>query len=68
MISLTAYDGAVAATIRLTTLRQMWRAQGIPVDRQDELIAAITVKAQPGTVVGPFRIPQAIQLELPFPS
>ena len=38
-------------------LREYWTAQGITPERQDELIAEITAKAQPGAKVGPFTIP-----------
>jgi hypothetical protein len=37
-------------------LRALWTEQGVSQDRQDELIAQITAKAQPGAMVGPFRI------------
>ncbi|CAN5294318.1 hypothetical protein BH10PSE16_BH10PSE16_00760 [soil metagenome] len=37
-------------------LRAMWTEQGVPQARQDELIAQIGAKAQPGTQVGPFTI------------
>jgi hypothetical protein len=43
-------------------LRELWTAQGVPAARQEELIAAITAKAQPGAMVGPFRIPFAEEL------
>jgi hypothetical protein len=38
-------------------LRKSWTAQGISQERQDEIIAQITAAAQPGAMVGPFRIP-----------
>lgn len=37
-------------------LRNIWTEQGMPQDRQDELIAQIVAKAQPGAMVGQFRI------------
>lgn len=40
-----------------TKLREHWTAQGISPARQEELIAEIAAKAQPGTKVGPFTIP-----------
>jgi len=40
-----------------TKLREYWTAQGIPPTRQEELIAEIAAKAQPGAKVGPFTIP-----------
>lgn len=38
------------------SLRALWDAQGVPKDRQDEIIGAIVAKAQPGAKVGPFTI------------
>jgi len=38
-------------------LRALWTEQGVPADRQDELIREIEDKAKPGAAVGPFRIP-----------
>lgn len=38
-------------------LRKIWTAKGVSKDRQNELIASITAKAQPGAHVGPFVIP-----------
>jgi phospholipid N-methyltransferase len=43
-----------------TRLRAMWEAQGVPQERQEEIIRDTTVKAQPGAYVGPFRIPERI--------
>lgn len=41
-------------------LRKMWTAKGVTEDRQNELIASITAKAQPGAYVGPFIIQSQI--------
>lgn len=38
-------------------LRKLWTENGIPQDRQDELIAQIAAKAAPGAQVGPFAVP-----------
>lgn len=38
-------------------LRAIWNYKGIPQEKQNELIADITAKAQPGAAVGPFTIP-----------
>lgn len=38
-------------------LRAYWTAKGIPEHRQTEIIAALAAKAQPGTQIGPFRVP-----------
>ena len=35
-------------------LRETWTAQGVAPERQDELIAGIAAKAEPGAQVGPF--------------
>jgi len=43
-------------------LRELWTDQGVSQKRQDELIAEITAKAQPGAKVGPFTIPYRVQL------
>jgi len=43
-------------------LRTLWTEQGVPQDRQDELIAEINAKAAPGAMVGPFRIPYRTEL------
>jgi hypothetical protein len=37
-------------------LRDLWTAKGVSEERQNELIADVTVKAQPGAKVGPFTI------------
>jgi hypothetical protein len=37
-------------------LRAMWTAKGIPEERQNEILAEVAAKAQPGAQVGPFRI------------
>ena len=37
-------------------LREMWRKQGIPKDRQDEIIREVEEKAKPGARIGPFQI------------
>jgi hypothetical protein len=37
-------------------LRALWTAQGVPLARQNEILADITAKAQPGAHVGPFVI------------
>jgi hypothetical protein len=43
-------------------LRALWTAEGVPQARQDQILAEITAKAQPGAMVGPFRIPYAEEL------
>jgi hypothetical protein len=48
-------------------LRQLWDAKGVPRERQDEIIADITAKAQPGAWIGPFRIPPPI-VAIPDPE
>jgi len=37
-------------------LRKLWTSQGVPVEKQDRLIAEIDAKAQPGARVGPWVI------------
>jgi hypothetical protein len=37
-------------------LRRLWDAQGVSQERQDELIADTTAKAQPGAKIGPFTL------------
>jgi len=37
-------------------LRDLWTAKGVPQARQDEMIAEIEAKAQPGVKVGPFTL------------
>ncbi len=41
--------------------REMWTRQGVSTERQDELIAGIAAKAQPGAQVGPFVVGEAIE-------
>jgi hypothetical protein len=36
-------------------LRSLWSARGIPAERQEQMIAEIKAKAQPGAAAGPFR-------------
>ncbi|OAN76729.1 hypothetical protein A8B82_15150 [Sulfitobacter sp. EhC04] len=43
-------------------LRASWTAEGVPQERQDQMIAQIVAKAQPGAMVGPFRIPDRAPL------
>jgi hypothetical protein len=38
------------------SLRRIWDAQGVSQERQDELIADTTAKAQPGAKIGPFTL------------
>jgi len=45
------YDAAEAA------LRKLYNEQGLPKEKQDEIIADATAKAQPGAMAGPFQIP-----------
>ena len=40
-----------------TALRLLWTKNGVSKKRQDDLIAEAAAKAQPGALVGPFRIP-----------
>lgn len=37
-------------------LRLIWHKAGIPIEKQDALIAELAAKAQPGAMVGPFVI------------
>jgi len=37
-------------------LRALWNAKGVPKERQEAILADITAQAQPGAMVGPFRI------------
>lgn len=37
-------------------LRALWTSQGVSTERQDALVAGIVAKAQPGAMVGPFRV------------
>lgn len=43
-------------------LRALWTELGVPQSRQDELIATITAKAQPGAMVGPFKVQYRTEL------
>lgn len=46
-------------------LRRLWTSKGVPVERQDALIADIAAKAAPGAMFGPFVIsgtPPAFEL------
>jgi hypothetical protein len=38
------------------TLRALWTRKGVPKEMQDEIIRDAEAKAQPGAMVGPFRI------------
>ena len=38
-------------------LRASWDAEGVPVEQQNEMLAEITRKAQPGARIGPFLLP-----------
>jgi hypothetical protein len=38
------------------SLRDRWTAQGVPKEKQDEILAGITAKAQRGAMVGPFKL------------
>lgn len=40
-----------------TKLRQIWNEKGVPVEKQEAILADITAKAQPGAMIGPFQIP-----------
>jgi len=42
------------------TLRSLWNEEGVPKERQDEILADIAAKAKPGAFVGPFRIPERL--------
>jgi hypothetical protein len=35
-------------------LRELWTRQGVPQERQDEIIRDIEEKAKPGAKIGPF--------------
>jgi hypothetical protein len=37
-------------------LRELWAAKGVRPERQEDLLADIAAEAQPGSIVGPFRI------------
>ena len=47
---------ARGAVLRVATMRRLWDAQGVSQERQDELIADTTAKAQPGAKIGPFTL------------
>lgn len=47
-------------------LRDLWTSQGVSAERQAEMIAEITAKAQPGAQVGPFRIKDQLQPGIPM--
>lgn len=55
--------GAAPADDPETDLRAMWSEQGVPKERQDELIRQIGAKAAPGAKVGPFEVQPAENLE-----
>ncbi|MCS6302793.1 MAG: hypothetical protein H8K07_03895 [Nitrospira sp.] len=38
-------------------LRKLWTRQGVDPATQDQILADLTAKAQPGAWVGPFQIP-----------
>lgn len=42
-------------------LRAIWTAKGVPAKRQDNMIAEIVGKAQPGARVGPFILGGSIE-------
>ncbi|SIT87077.1 hypothetical protein [Pontibaca methylaminivorans] len=44
-----------------TLLRELWTQKGVSLKRQNELLAEIRAKAQPGSTVGPFVIPGKIE-------
>ena len=46
-------------------LRQLWTEAGVSEDRQNQIIAEIHAKAQPGAWVGPFRIPARLDDDRP---
>lgn len=41
-------------------VRAIWDAKGVPLEKQDAMLADITAKAQPGAQVGPFIIVKTI--------
>jgi antirestriction protein ArdC len=43
------------------SLRTIWIRNGVPLERQEQLLAEISAKAQPGTQIGPFKIPDKPQ-------
>jgi hypothetical protein len=38
-------------------LRELWTRKGVPEAQQDEILADIAAKAQPGARIGPLTIP-----------
>lgn len=42
-------------------LREIWTAEGVTQEQQEEILAEITAAAQPGAMVGPFMIPFEIR-------
>ncbi len=40
-------------------VRQLWDAQGVAKERQEEILAEVTAKVLPGAQVGPFRLREA---------
>jgi len=55
----TPEAGEGAMTPEEAKLRAIWTAEGVPADRQDEIISQIAAAAAPGARVGPFTIPAA---------
>jgi phospholipid N-methyltransferase len=49
-------------------LRSTWTAQGVPEDKQNELVEGIAAKAQSGAMVGPFSIPENVPATNPASS
>ena len=45
-----------------TELRKIWTEQGVPEERQNEILAEVRATAQPGARVGPFTIPRYLHL------
>lgn len=46
-------------------LRELWTEAGVSEDRQNQILAEIHAQAQPGAMVGPFRIPERLDTDLP---
>jgi len=46
-------------------LRQLWTKAGVSEERQNQILAQIHAKAQPGAMVGPFRIPGRVDADQP---
>ena len=61
-------DGASAKPDPAAELKAFWAAQGVPIERQAELLAQIGAKAQPGAQVGPFIVGGRANSETPKPS